>query len=135
MVKIKKIDYIFAVGRRKTAVVRVRLHKGSGESVVNSMPIATYFKGEGTESIWNEPFELAGKKGKYWVSIKAAGGGKKAQLDAVIMGISRTLVIDNPESRIELKKRGFLRRDSRTRERRKVGTGGKARRKKQSPKR
>ena len=74
--------------------------------------------------------------GKYYVTVKVVGGGKKGQLGATVHGIARALAkLDADTLRAPLKKAGLLTRDSRVRERRKVGTGGKARRKKQSPKR
>lgn len=135
MVRTSKKDYTFAVGRRKTSVARVRLYSGRGESLVNSLPLGTYFTGVAPEAILIEPFVLTGTLGKYWVTVKVAGGGKKSQLDAVRLGISRTLVAISADFRSSLRRYGLLTRDPRQRERRKIGTGGKARRKKQSPKR
>jgi len=136
MTKKNKKEFIFAVGRRKSSIARVRLYKGKGESVVNAQPIDKYFPGEQSRILYNRPFLLTGTEGKYYVTIKTEGGGKRGQLDAVVHGISRALSIADPKNfRPLLKKNGFLTRDSRIRERRKVGTGGKARRKKQSPKR
>jgi len=74
--------------------------------------------------------------GKYYVTVKVVGGGKNGQLDAVVHGIARAFdKADREKFRPPLKRAGLLTRDARVRERRKVGTGGKARRKKQSPKR
>lgn len=133
--KSTKKDYIFAVGRRKTSVARVRLHSGRGENVVNGKSFGEYFPGQANEILYTLPFSVVKSEGKYWVSAKVAGGGKDGQLDALVHGISRALVLLNGEFRTPLKKHKLLTRDSRTRERRKVGTGGKSRRKKQSPKR
>lgn len=131
-----KKEYTFAVGRRKESVARVRLHAGKGESTVNDQSVEKYFPGVVARVLFSRPFETTGTEGKYWVSAKVVGGGKNSQLGAVILGISRALSLADRESfRSSLKKFGFLTRDPRTRERRKVGTGGKARRKKQSPKR
>ncbi len=130
----RKKDYTYAVGRRKSASARVRLYKGSGESLVNGIPLKDYFPGE--EALWQESFELLGVGGKYYVTVKVQGGGKKGQLIAVIHGTARTLEKLKPDKfRLPLKKAGLLTRDARIRERRKIGMGGKARRKKQSPKR
>ncbi|OGY08329.1 MAG: 30S ribosomal protein S9 [Candidatus Blackburnbacteria bacterium RIFCSPHIGHO2_01_FULL_43_15b] len=132
----KQKEYIFAVGRRKTSVARVRLHKGKDQHVVNGMPIGQYFPGEQLQKLWSKPFQLTQTEGKYFVTVKTAGGGKKGQLDAATHGIARTLALLNEETfKPLMRKNGLLTRDSRTRERRKVGTGGKARRAKQSPKR
>lgn len=135
MVKIAKKNYTFAVGRRKTSVARVRLFSGRGETLVNSKPIGDYFAGVAPEIVWNEPFTLTNTLGKYWATIKVAGGGKRSQLDALKLGLSRALVAVNVDNRPALKSRGLLTRDPRQRERRMIGTGGKSRRKKQSPKR
>lgn len=133
--KVKK-DYIYAVGRRRSSSARVRLHKGEGQTMVNDQPIGQYFPGIINRAIWMKPFELAGLTGKYYATIKVVGGGRIGQLGAVLLGISRTIEKIDPEKyRAALKKEGLLTRDDRTRERRKIGTGGKARRKKQSPKR
>lgn len=129
-------NYVFAVGRRKTSVARVRLHKGKGDFIVNEKPIAQYFNGEVSEKLWTRPFQLTQTEGKYYVTAKIVGGGKSSQLGALIHGIARSLAeLNREEYRPSLKKNGLLTRDPRQRERRKVGTGGKARRKKQSPKR
>jgi len=84
-----------------------------------------------------EPLILAGETAKALdISVNVTGGGVMGQLDAVTHGIARALAkVDKEEFRPVLKKAGLLTRDSRIRERRKVGMGGKARRKKQSPKR
>lgn len=147
--KTPQTGFIFAVGRRKEAVARVRLYKSAnngvlwgekkvqkGEIFVNGKPIQEYFSGKVAEVLYMEPFRVTNTIGKYIFTIKVEGGGKKGQLDAAVHGISRALqLLDKEKFRPILKKKGFLTRDARVRERRKVGTGGKARRKKQSPKR
>ncbi len=147
--KEQKKDYIFAVGRRKQAVARVRLHTSvksdltwnqtpikKGELYVNEKPIAEIFSGAVAQKIYTEPFRIINALNKYTFTIRVSGGGSSGQLEAVVAGISRALSkLDSEEYRGSLKKKGFLTRDARTRERRKVGTGGKARRRKQSPKR
>ncbi len=128
--------YTFAVGRRKSAVARVRLYPKKGQTIVNDKPIEEYFPGEVARRLWPRPLQLTQTEGKYFATVKVAGGGKEAQLDAVVHGLARALnALDRNKFRPVLKKHGLLTRDPRTRERRKVGTGGKARRKKQSPKR
>jgi len=136
MARKRKINYIYAVGRRRSASARIRLFRGKGESTVNGKSISAYFPGAIDKNKWSKPFKATDTSEKYYVSVKVVGGGKKGQLGAVVHGISRALVKANEEKyRILLKKEGLLTRDARVRERRKVGTGGKARRKKQSPKR
>ncbi|MFV1916957.1 MAG: 30S ribosomal protein S9 [Patescibacteria group bacterium] len=136
MARRKKINWIYAVGRRRSASARVRLFKGRGEDLVNDKPISEYFPGEIYEVTYTEPFKVADVERKYYMTARVVGGGKSGQLDAVVHGIARALnKADREKFRVPLKKAGLLTRDSRIRERRKVGTGGKARRKKQSPKR
>jgi small subunit ribosomal protein S9 len=131
-----KVNYIPAVGRRKRAIARVRLFRKAGDILVNDLPIAKYFPGEVFKTLYLEPFRVCNVIDKYHATIKVNGSGKSGQLGAIIHGLSRALVIANPEKfRPILKKKGFLTRDPRKRERRKAGTGGKARRQKQSPKR
>lgn len=134
--KNKKKDYTYAVGRRKEASARVRLYKGKSKNTVNGMPIDKYFPGAVNEVVWNKPFKVTDTSDKYYVTVRVVGGGRNGQLDAVAHGISRALAkVNRDEYRKPLKDEGLLTRDSRVKERRKVGTGGKARRQKQSPKR
>jgi len=135
--KTKKSSFIYAVGRRRTASARVRLfpHK-KGEIIVNEKPIKEYFPGEVFEKIYFAPLRTANVIGKHLITVKVKGSGKTSQLGAVVHGISRVLTkLDEEKFRPVLKKRGFLTRDPRKRERRKAGMGGKARRKRQSPRR
>lgn len=131
----KKTVFFYSRGRRRTAVARIRLFKKTGDTVVNDLPIAKYFPGSINQHIYEEPFITCGVLGKYYATIKVVGSGKRGQLTAVIHGLSRALTLANPDFRSALKKRGLLTRDPRTRQRRMIGTGGKSRRQKQSPKR
>jgi small subunit ribosomal protein S9 len=132
----KKLDYTFAVGRRRESVARVRLYRGKGENTVNGMPSEKYFPGEIAKKVMAKPFGATESSDKYYFSAKVAGGGKIGQLSALILGLARTLVKVAPEkNRATLRKLSLLTRDSRIRQRRMVGMGGKSRRKKQSPKR
>lgn len=132
----KKDSFISAYGRRKEAVARVRLYKGSGVSTVNGKPIEEYFPLDTQKSLYLKPFRLTRTEGKYWATIKVEGSGTKGQLDATIHGISKALNEANREDfRPILKKAGLLMRDPRVKERRKYGRAQKARKGKQSPKR
>ena len=146
--KAKKLDYTFAVGRRREAVARVRLYADvkpdakwgdlpikKGELFVNEKPIADYFGGDVNRRIYTEPLRVVNAQNRYTITIRVAGGGPSGQLDAAVLGIARALTKIDLEHRKILKAKGFLTRDARIRERRKVGKGGKARRTKQSPKR
>lgn len=134
--KIIKKEYTHAVGRRKEAVARVRLFSGKGQTTINEKPIGKYFSGRLSQTIFEKPFRIADVLGKYYATIHVAGGGVAGQLEAVVHGLSRALAkIDHEKTRVSLKKEGLLTRDARTRQRRMIGTGGKSRRQKQSPKR
>lgn len=129
------MDTVSTVGRRKEAVARVRLLLGNGQVTINGKPIAEYFLGSVSQKLFARPLELTKTTNKYSVSVKVAGGGKMAQLGAVIHGLSRAIAKAEPSLRISLKKEGLLTRDARVKERRKYGLAQKARAKKQSPKR
>lgn len=141
-----KQDYVFAIGRRKSSTAEVRLYKKDstvwggasikvGEFIVNNKPAIEYF-GKNFEKAYKGPLQTTGTENKFAVSVKVSGGGKMGQLDAVVLAIARALdKIDREKFRAILKKKGMFTRDPRVRERRKVGMGGKSRRKKQSPKR
>lgn len=132
----KKEKYIYAVGKRKNASARVRLYKGKGENTANGKRIEEYFPGSLNKSLWARPFNLTELHDKFYVSVKVSGGGKKGQLEATVHGIAKAIAaLDPGRFRLNLKKAGLLTRDSRIRQRRMVGMGGKARRKRQSPKR
>lgn len=129
-------EYIVAIGRRKVATARVRLYKGKGASMVNEKPVRDYFASVDPLGVgFDVPFKAVDAVGLFSVTAKVEGSGLQSQLDAVVHGISRALVKLNPEYRALLKKSSLLTRDSRMKESRKIGTGGKARRQKQSPKR
>ncbi|OGE26452.1 30S ribosomal protein S9 [Candidatus Daviesbacteria bacterium RIFCSPHIGHO2_02_FULL_39_12] len=133
--KKNKTGIVATVGRRKEAVARVRLLPGNGRITVNGKPIAEYFLGQVFQKLYNRPLELTKTIGKYSFSVRLEGGGKVAQLEAIIHGIARALSKAEPALRVTLKKEGFLTRDARVKERRKYGHAQKARAKKQSPKR
>ncbi len=129
-------EFVTAVGRRKVATARVRVYKEAGDFVVNDLLVSEYFRSVlGAPILFNLPMVTADVQGKYAVSVKVSGSGLRAQIDAVNHGVARALLKINPEFRSALKKKGLLSRDDRMKETRKIGTGGKARRAKQSPKR
>lgn len=129
-------QYTQAVGRRKVATARVRLYESDGDFVVNGRLVSDYFATvPNANAYYNRPFELTNTKGKFSVTAQIHGSGVSSQLDAMIHGIARALVAFDPDNRPLLKSAGLLTRDSRMKETRKIGTGGKARRKRQSPKR
>ena len=138
-----KASYTYAVGRRKTANARVRLYKSASvpgfdgvQMIINGKPAEAYFPGETAKAAYRKPFIITETLTKMSASVVVAGSGKMGQLDATVHGIARSLAtLDREAFRGLLKTAGLLTRDPRTRQRRMVGTGGKARRTKQSPKR
>lgn len=128
--------YTAAVGRRKEAVARVRVMEGQGKITINGKQIAEYFKGPVFQKTYEKPFLVTQTLGKYTASVKVEGGGAVSQLGAVVHGLSRALLLaDKEKFKKALRGAGLLTRDPRVRERRKMGQAGKARAKKQSPKR
>ena len=98
--------------------------------MVNELPINAYFQLDMYKSLFDLPLALTDSIGRFAISILAQGGGKKSQLQAVQPGISRALELVDADNRSKLKPEGLLSRDARVRERRKPGTGGRARRQK-----
>jgi small subunit ribosomal protein S9 len=132
----KKIDYIHAIGRRKSSISRIRLYRGKGTNTVNEMPAEKYFEGAVSKKMLEKPFGATETSDKFYFTARVSGGGKESQLSALVLALSRALITVAPEkNKILLKKLDLLTRDSRIRQRRMVGMGGKSRRKRQSPKR
>ncbi len=116
-----KKQYFGSVGKRKTAIARIKLYQsGTGEFVVNGMPLKAYFTGVQIENAV-APLALIGAKTGYDLDAYVVGGGKMSQSDAVRHGVTRALLLANPDIRSDLKRAGFLRRDSRIKERKKPG--------------
>ena len=109
-----------AVGRRKSAVARVRLVAGDGKIVINNRDIETYFGYETLKMTVRQPLTLTKVTG-YDVLVNVNGGGFTGQAGAIRHGIARALCKANPELRSDLKKAGFLTRDPRMKERKKYG--------------
>ena len=114
--------YFEAVGRRKTAVARIRLFtKGDITTVVNERPFKEYFPTLELQTIVEDPLKKMKSEGRFRVSAKVSGGGIHAQAEAIRLGISRALTVFNPEFRKRLKRSGLLTRDARQVERKKFG--------------
>ena len=147
--KQKTLSFYQAVGRRKEATARVRFYPVNagnieigdlkikkGKMVVNGKSIEEYFPGQIAKAAYLEPFRTTNTVDRFTVSAKIQGSGKSGQLGALIHGIARVLEkVDREKFRPILKKKGFLTRDARVKERRKAGLAQSARAKKQSPKR
>lgn len=116
----KESTYIGAVGRRKTATARARITPGKQEHmVVNDKPLEEYFKAVGAQAVARAALQDAGEK--FSVSVRVHGGGIKAQAEAVRHAIARALISHNIELRKDLKRKGYLKRDPRAKERKKFG--------------
>ena len=130
----KKKNLFLAKGKRKSATARVRLTPGTGIVTVNKRPSDEYFGRATSRMIIQQAFEITGTTEKFDVAANVDGSGLSSQAGALRHGISRALIIMNPDLRKPLKAAGFLTRDAREKERRKVGCR-KARRKPQYSKR
>jgi small subunit ribosomal protein S9 len=114
--------YFEATGRRKTAIARVRLYtKGDKTIEVNGKDILDYFPTPALQKIVSSSLERMKSNGRFRITIIVRGGGISSQAEAVRHGITRALVVFNPEYRKRLRKAGFLTRDSRKKERKKFG--------------
>ena len=113
--------YFYGTGRRKSSVARVRVYNGTGKVTINGRDIDDFFGLETLKVIVNQPLALTGNEGKLDIVCTVAGGGVSGQAGAIRHGLSRALLLFNPELRPELKKAGFLTRDPRMKERKKYG--------------
>ena len=132
--KKKKNNEFWANGKRKSAIARVRLKPGNGTIIVNKRPSDEYFGRATSRMIIQQAFEVTGTVEKFDVTVNVDGSGLSSQAGALRHGISRALIAMNPDLRKPLKAAGFLTRDAREKERRKVGCR-KARRRPQYSKR
>ncbi len=120
--KTVKKEYIETVGRRKTSSARVRISEAPKNSItVNDKDVNEYFKTDNLRKIAVEALAVSKTPGKFKITVKVNGGGINGQAEAVRLGISRALIIDDVLLRGVLKKVGFLKRDPRAKERRKFG--------------
>lgn len=114
--------YIEAVGRRKTASARVRITPAKERTVlVNKKSLVDYFNSNIHQGTVLSVFDTNETIGTYSVSAKVHGGGLSSQAEAIRLGIARALVKEDKERRSPLKKAGFLKRDPRSKERKKFG--------------
>jgi small subunit ribosomal protein S9 len=117
----EQANTIWATGRRKTAVARVRLNRGDGKVVVNGRALEDYFGRETSRMIVQQPFDVTNSHGQFAINVNIKGGGLSAQAVAIRHGITRALMAANAELRGPLKKAGFVTRDPRKVERKKYG--------------
>jgi|TARA_B110000305_G_scaffold63490_1_gene70643 small subunit ribosomal protein S9 len=128
------LDQILTVGRRKTSTARVFLEKGTGTIIVNKKKLEEYFGREVAQMVVKQPLETVEMVKGFNIKATVAGGGSFGQAGAIRLGIARALVEYDETYKPALKKEGFLTRDSRKVERKKVGLV-KARKSKQFSKR
>lgn len=113
--------YIYATGKRKSAIARVRITPGTGKVVVNNKDLNEFYSLDSLRNVVTGPFEVAKTMEKYDVIASVHGGGFSAQAGALAHGISRALATTDGDTRTNLKRNGLLTRDSRVKERRKYG--------------
>jgi len=111
----------YGTGRRKTATARVYLKPGSGQITVNSRPLDEFFGRETGRMIVRQPLEAAQLAGKFDITVQVAGGGITGQAGAIRHGITRALIEYDETLRKPLRAAGFVTRDAREVERKKVG--------------
>ena len=114
----------YGTGKRKTSIARVWLKPGVGTFTVNHKTLDEYFGRETSKMVVRQPFELVEKVGIFDVYVTVSGGGDTGQAGAIKHGITKALLLHEPELRGVLKKAGFITRDSRVKERKKYGRKG-----------
>jgi small subunit ribosomal protein S9 len=114
----------YATGRRKSAIARTYFTPGSGKVIINNRPIDDYFQVETAKMDLFQPLVLTNTMNTYDIKVRVVGGGISGQAGAIRHGITRALMLANPEFRGPLKKAGFVRRDPRVKERKKYGQRG-----------
>ena len=113
--------YFYGTGRRKSAVARVFMKRGSGAIVVNGKPVDQFFSRETGRMIVRQPLELTKNTETFDITVTTTGGGITGQAGAIRLGIARALVEYDETLKSELRKAGFVTRDAREVERKKVG--------------
>ena len=114
-------DTYYSTGRRKTSTARVFLRKGKGDIIVNKRPLDTYFGRETARMIVRQPLETSDTLGNFDTTVTVRGGGMSGQAGAIRHGITRALIEYDNELRPVLRRAGFVTRDARKVERKKVG--------------
>ena len=123
--KMSEIKVYSAIGRRKSSVARVSINEGNGVITINKRPIEDYFPSLAMRNTLLAPFQQIGfTAGKFDLVVSTKGGGSQGQVGAIRLAISRALIDFDKELRPALKQLGFLKRDSRVKERKKAGQPG-----------
>jgi len=127
-------NWNYGTGRRKSSVARVFIKKGTGQIVVNGKPVETYFGRQTSIMVVKQPLVLTNNVEAFDIKVTVKGGGESGQAGAVRHGVTRALIDYDAALKPDLSRAGFVTRDSREVERKKVGLHG-ARRRKQFSKR
>jgi small subunit ribosomal protein S9 len=114
-------EQYYGTGRRKSSTARVYVTKGSGQITVNNQPLDTFFGRETACMVVRQPLERLDIVGQFDINAKVSGGGTTGQAGAIRLGLSRALLEYDAELRKQLRAAGFLTRDAREVERKKVG--------------
>jgi small subunit ribosomal protein S9 len=114
----------YATGRRKSAIAKTWITPGTGQIMVNGRSMDDYFTFETAKTIMTQPLMLTNLRDRFDIRISVIGGGITGQAGAIRHGITRALILADPDLRPMLKKAGYVRRDPRARERKKYGQKG-----------
>ena len=114
-------EQFYGTGRRKTSSARVFLRKGSGQITVNRKPLEEFFGRKTAQMIVRQPLELVEMTDKFDVNVTVSGGGTTGQAGAIRLGLSRALMEYDENLRPDLRRAGFVTRDARAVERKKIG--------------
>ena len=120
----EKENVYYATGKRKSAIARTWLTPGSGQITINNRTVDDYFNIESAKTIMRQPLVMTNNAESFDVKVSVIGGGIRGQAGAIRHGITKALILADPDLRQQLKKAGFVKRDPRTKERKKYGQKG-----------
>jgi small subunit ribosomal protein S9 len=120
----EKETIYYATGRRKSAIAKTWLKPGKGDVIINNRAVEDYFPIEALRIQMLEPLKMTNTLGSFDLRVTVLGGGLAGQAGAVRHGLTRALILADPELRQPLKRAGFVKRDPRVRERKKYGQRG-----------
>ena len=117
----EKENVYYATGKRKSAIARTWLVPGTGKITINNQSADQYFRTESARTTLLQPLVMTNNAGAFDVKVRVIGGGTSGQAGAIRHGITKALILVDPDLRLQLKKAGFIKRDPRTKERKKYG--------------
>ena len=120
----EKENIYYATGKRKNAIAKTWMKPGKGEIIINDRPVDEYFSVESAKMKLIQPLVLTNNLESYDVKVRVLGGGYSGQAGAIRHGITKALMLIDPDLRATLKKAGFVKRDPRVKERKKYGQKG-----------